>query len=179
MEENKKETEESTQTAEGTGNVDTQTANKTEGKAYKVFNTEEEYQNAVDKIIASKLPKKEEVEAFKKWQENNKTEEEKKIELENQIKSLNSVKQENLVLKKGVKADDVDYVLFKVLKMDGDFEENLESYLKENPKYLNSYIDNSKEVSTVDLGGEHKSTSVPDLSKMSYEEYKEYRSKDK
>ena len=166
MEENKKETEESTQTAEGTGNVDTQTTNKTEGKAYKVFNTEEEYQNAVDKIIASKLPKKEEMEAFKKWQENNKTEEEKKAELENQIKSLNSVKQENLVLKKGVKADDVDYVLFKVSKMDGEFKDNLESFLKDNPKYLNSFKEESKEVGTVDLGGNHENKKEDDSSRQ-------------
>lgn len=166
MEENKKETEESTQTAEGTGNVDTQTTNKTEGKAYKVFNTEEEYQNAVDKIIASKLPKKEEMEAFKKWQENNKTEEEKKAELENQIKSLNSVKQENLVLKKGVKVDDVDYVLFKVSKMDGEFKDNLEIFLKDNPKYLNSFKEESKEVGTVDLGGNHENKKEDDSSRQ-------------
>ena len=47
-----------------------------------------------------------------------------------------SLVQENLVLKSGVNIDDVDYVVFKVSKKEGDFEENLQEFLKENPKYL-------------------------------------------
>ena len=41
------------------------------------------------------------------------------------------------MLKAGVKdVEDVDYILFKVGKMDGDFEENLAKFLKDNPKYI-------------------------------------------
>ena len=35
---------------EGAGKVDTQTTNKNEGKAFKTFQTEEEYQDAVNSI---------------------------------------------------------------------------------------------------------------------------------
>jgi hypothetical protein len=34
-----------------------------------------------------------------------------------------------------VNIDDVDYVLFKVGKMDGDFEANLQAFLAENEKF--------------------------------------------
>ena len=47
------------------------------------------------------------------------------------------MQKENAVLKAGVKdADDIDYVLFKVSKMEGEFEENLAKFLNDNPKYL-------------------------------------------
>lgn len=151
--------------------VDTQaTENKDEGKAYKTFKTEEEYNNAVKSILKQKLPSKEEMDAFKTWRENQKTEAEKQAEKENEYKNT---LMENKALKSGVNKDDLDYIIFKVSKMGGNFEENLQSFLKENPKYLVS----QKEVKekTIDLGGEHQDTQTPDLSKMSYEEYKAYR----
>jgi hypothetical protein len=40
------------------------------------------------------------------------------------------------VLKSGVTYDDVDYVLFKVSKIDGEFEDNLKTFLTENPKHI-------------------------------------------
>ena len=111
-----------------------------------------------------------------------KTAEEKQAEKETKYQetlSQNaSLEQENKVLKSGVNVDDVDYVVFKVSKMEGDFEENLASFLEKNPKYLTSFNTNKEETEkTIDLGGEHKQTSTPDLSKMSYEEYKAYRKK--
>lgn len=158
--------------------VDTQaTENKDEGKAYKTFKTEEEYNNAVKSILKQKLPSKEEMDAFKTWKENQKTEAEKQAEKENEYQNTlsknKSLLMENQALKSGVNKDDLDYIIFKVSKMEGDFEENLQSFLKENPKYLAS----QKEVieKTIDLGGEHQDTQTPDLSKMSYEEYKAYR----
>ena len=48
-------------TVEETGTVDTQTTNQNEGKAFKTFQTEEEYQNAVDSILKTKLPSKDEM----------------------------------------------------------------------------------------------------------------------
>lgn len=165
---------------DGAGQVDTQsTENKkeTEGKAFKTFQTEGEYEEAVKSILKQKLPPKEEMEAFKKWKENQKTEEDKRAEKETEYKDTlsknESLMKENQTLKAGVNLDDVDYVVFKVSKMEGDFETNLQSFLKDNPKYIFS----SKEDITkmIDLGGEHKETKIPDLSKMSYEEYKKYR----
>lgn len=127
------------QNLNSTENTDTHTVEKNEG-AFKVFQTKEDYQKAVDSLISSKLPKKEELDEFKKWQESKKTEAEKQTELTQTLtdtKNENiSLKQENQILKSGVNIDDVDYILFKVSKMEGEFEDNLKDFLKENPKYL-------------------------------------------
>ena len=85
------------------------------------------------------MPSKEELKAYKEWQETQKTAEQKEAEKETEYKKTLSEKeslvQENQVLKAGVNIDDVDYVVFKVSKMEGEFQENLEKFLKENPKY--------------------------------------------
>lgn len=85
------------------------------------------------------MPSKEELDAFNEWKESQKTEQEKQQENLNKISNLEKDKtalyQENLILKKGVKPEDVDYIQFKVAKMDGDFEENLDSYLADNSKF--------------------------------------------
>lgn len=124
---------------EGTGTV-TQTDKKTEGEIEMV--SKDEAQKMVDKALAKKLPPKEELDAFKKWKESQKTETEKQAEIQKQLtqreQEATNLKNENLVLKKGVNVDDVDYVLFKVSKMEGDFEENLDGFLKENDKFLKS-----------------------------------------
>lgn len=93
-------------------------------------------------MVAKKMkgmPSKEELKAFKEWQESQKTAEQKQAEKETQYQKTLSEKetlaQENLVLKSGVNIDDVDYVVFKVSKKEGDFEENLKEFLEENPKY--------------------------------------------
>lgn len=93
-------------------------------------------------MVAKKMkgmPTKEELKAFKDWQETQKTAEQKQAEKETEYQKTLSEKeslvQENLVLKAGVNIDDVDYVVFKVSKKDGDFEENLKQFLEENPKY--------------------------------------------
>ena len=126
----------------------TQPEEKTEGtvtepveKAEKTF-TQEDY-NAFEKKIKAKYEKKYEgidIAKYKEWEESQKTETEKQTELTqnlaNTTSERDSLKQENQVLRSGVNADDVDYVLFKVSKMEGEFEENLENFLKENPKYL-------------------------------------------
>lgn len=85
------------------------------------------------------MPSKEELDAFNEWKESQKTEQEKQQENLTKISNLENDKialyQENLILKKGVKPEDVDYIQFKVAKMDGDFEENLDSYLADNSKF--------------------------------------------
>ena len=113
-----------------------------EQESEKTF-TQSEFKEALKNEVARKtknLPTKEELKEFNDWKESKKTETEKQQEREkeyNDTKSENtSLKQENKVLRKGVSDEDVDYVVFKVSKMEGDFEDNLEEFLKQNPKYL-------------------------------------------
>ena len=86
------------------------------------------------------MPSKEELQAFNDWKESQKTETEKQTEqakkyVDTENENIN-LKKENKVLRSGVSDEDVDYVVFKVSKMEGDFEDNLEEFLKDNPKYL-------------------------------------------
>lgn len=137
-------TGESTNNAEGTGNVDTQTTNQNEGQIEKTFTQEELNKIVQDRIEKEKkkMPSKEDLKAFKDWQESQKTVEqkqaEKDAEYQKTLNELNTLKQTNAVLKAGVNKDDVDYVLFKVSKIEGEFEENLTKFLKDNPKYKES-----------------------------------------
>lgn len=53
-------------------------------------------------------------------------------------KELQELKNEKILTSKGVKADDLDYVMFKVNKLvddKTDFKKAAERFLKENPKY--------------------------------------------
>lgn len=137
--EEKKETVEDVKIEE-TGSAVTQTEEKSEEKAEKTFTQEEV--NTMLKKEKQKTEKKYEgidVAKYKEWQETQKTAEQKQAEKETEYQKTLSEKeslvQENLVLKAGVNIDDVDYVVFKVSKKDGDFEENLKQFLEENPKY--------------------------------------------
>ena len=49
---------------------------------------------------------------------------------------------------KKVNKDDVDYVLFKASKMEGEFEENLAKFLKDNPKYLKQELETTEPKAT-------------------------------
>lgn len=112
---------------------------KEEGKTF----TQEEV-NAMILKAENKATKKYEgvdLKKYKEWEESQKTETEKQqekdkkhLETENE---LNETRKELLVYKAGVQEeDDVDYILFKVSKMEGDFDENLKEFLEKNPKYL-------------------------------------------
>ena len=123
-----------------TENVETQTTEENEG-VFKVFKTKKEYDEAYDKIKASILPPKEEMEQFKAWKESQKSQEDKYNDLlkNNNEKdtTISTLKMENEVLKAGITdADEVEFIVYKVGKMDGDFSENLKQYLADNPKYL-------------------------------------------
>ena len=147
-------TGESTNNAEGTGNVDTQTTNQNEGQAEKTF-TQEELNKIVQERLdkeKKKMPSKEDLKAFKDWKESQKTAEEKQAEKEAEyqktLNELKTLKQTNAVLEAGVNKDDADYVLFKVSKMEGEFEENLTKFLKDNPKYKESEPEGQKATGT-------------------------------
>lgn len=149
MEDNKELEKEENKTVEGneeTGNVDTQTTKQNEGQAE--INVKAEAQKIADAMLAKKMkgmPSKEELKAFKEWQESQKTAEQKQAEKEAEyqktLNELNTLKQTNAVLEAGVNKEDTDYVLFKVSKMEGEFEENLAKFLKENPKYLKQELE--------------------------------------
>ena len=156
MEENKELEEQEKDTVEGnegTGNVDTQTTQKNEGKAE--IDVKAEAQKIADAMLAKKMkgmPSKEELKAFKEWQESQKTAEQKQAEKEAEyqktLNELNTLKQTNAVLEAGVNKDDADYVLFKVSKMGGEFEENLAKFLKDNPKYLKQELETTEPKAT-------------------------------
>lgn len=129
--------------------------------------TQAEANEFVEKRLArerKKYPSKEELDEFKKWKEDKKTESEKQAEKEKEyqktISERDDLKKENLLLRKGVKDDDIDYVLFKVSKMEGEFEDNLNDFLEKNPKYLGK--DETKETKTVDLSSEHTEENTKD-----------------
>lgn len=158
MEENKDLENQDTNTAEnkeveGAGNVDTQTTNKNEGQAE--IDVKAEAQKIADAMVAKKMknmPSKEELKAFKDWQESQKTAEQKQAEKEAEyqktLNELNTLKQTNAILEAGVNKDDADYVLFKVSKIEGEFEENLAKFLKDNPKYLKQELEQTEQKAT-------------------------------
>lgn len=121
-----------------TEKVDTQT---TEEKEVKTF-TQEEVNTMIQDRLAKekkKMPSQEELKAYNDWKESQKTEAEKQqeqIEKYNAIEKENaSLKQINAILGKGITdRDEAEFIQFKVSKMEGDFNENLDSYLKDHPK---------------------------------------------
>lgn len=123
-----------------TENAETQTA---EEKVEKTFATQEDFNEALKKEVARKtrnLPSKEDLKAFNEWKESQKTEEDKKNEilLENETlkKQLVIAENKSVVANAGVDSKFQKFVLSEVSSMDGDFEENLKNYLKDNSQYL-------------------------------------------
>ena len=116
-----------------------ETKNNSEEVVEKTFT-----QKDVDGIVEERLNKYKkkfpELEKYNKWVEEQKTEDERKAEKEAEnikvVNERNEYAKENKAFRKGVNPEDVDYVIFKVSKMEGDFDDNLESFLNENPKYL-------------------------------------------
>lgn len=162
-----------------TENTVTQTEEKTEEEVVKTFTQEEV--NSMLKKEKQKVEKKYEgvdIQKYNEWVESQKTAEEKQAEKEAEYQRTlndNQIKDKTIaILRAGVKSEDEDYVLFKVSKMEGEFVENLEKFLKDNPKYL-SFQKMEEDKQEIDLGGSHEGKGNTDLSKMSYEEYKAYR----
>ena len=120
---------------EGTGETNVATETKAEVEMI----SKEEAQKMVNSALAKKLPPKEEMDAFKQWKESQKTEADKQAETLKELETLRqetvNVKRENALLKKGINEEDIDYVMFKVGKMEGEFDDNLVEFLKENPKF--------------------------------------------
>ena len=120
-----------------TQNEDNSTAEKPE----KTFTQAE-----LDKVIAdrlarerAKMPPQDKLKAFEEWQKSQQTEAEKAAEREKEYQAAaarnTELQRELAVIKAGVKAEDAEYVLFKVGKMEGEFADNLKAFLAENTKY--------------------------------------------
>ena len=103
-------------------------------------------QAELDRIISERiarerknLPDEADLKAFKEWKKTQQTEAEKAAEREKEYQALQSksieLERENAVIKAGVKADDAEFVIFKVSRMEGDFKKNLDSFLAENKKF--------------------------------------------
>ena len=124
-----------------TENAETQTA---EEKVEKTFATQEDFNEALKKELARKtrnMPSKDELKAFNEWKESQKTEAEKQTERAQEFAKLqaekDSLEQLTKIYDAGVTGkDNVEFIQFKVSKMEGDFDENLKTYLDEHPKYL-------------------------------------------
>lgn len=122
-----------------TENTETQTAEQNVEKTF----TQSEFKEALNKEVARKtknVPSKEELKAFNEWKESQKTEAEKQSETlkENETLKARIIELENqsVVANAGVDSKFQKFILSEVSQMEGDFEDNLKDYLKENPQYL-------------------------------------------
>ena len=156
---------------EGTGE------NKVATEKESVNNVELDAQKIADAMVAKKLkdmPSKEELKAYKEWKESQKTESEKQAEALKELETLRQEKlntqRENALLKKGINENDIDYVMFKVGKMEGEFDENLVEFLKENPKFTTK--EETKVVTTgvKTSGVESKDSGVTAILKLKHPE---------
>ena len=143
-----------------TETTDTEEVENNSENVEKVFTQEE-----VNKIVAKEkaratknIPSKEDLAQFNEWKESQKSQEDKYNDL---VKSngekdttISNLKMENEVLKAGITdADEIEFIVYKVGKMEGDFSENLKEYLADNPKF-------AKRQETKATGIETKSSSV-------------------
>ncbi|MBP5782745.1 MAG: hypothetical protein J6W04_04315 [Bacteroidales bacterium] len=151
-------------------------------KDEKMF-TQAEFEKALKSTLAKKLPPRDEMEQFKKWRESQQTIEEKMSNLtvrnSKLEEELESLRHENLIIKSGVDKEAIDFVQFNVERMDGDFEENLEDYLKSHKKYLTPPPPAPQKTTVVE-GADHKKqikTGITrkELDAMGYQERAKYR----
>lgn len=82
------------------------------------------------------MPSKEDLQAFNEWKESQKTAEQKQkeelIRIQNLENNSNSQAQIISIMKNGIDYETAEFIQFKLSKMDGDFDTNLEAYLAEN-----------------------------------------------
>lgn len=130
-------------------NVETETTttqeaeNNSENVVGKTF-TQDEVNAIVKERLAKAqkgIPSKEELTKYNEWKESQKTQQDKYDELvkdgAQKDTTISNLKKENLVLKSGVTdSDEIEFIVYKVSKMEGDFEENLKQYLIDNPKHI-------------------------------------------
>lgn len=103
-------------------------------------------QAELDRIVSERLarerknqPDADEMKAYREWKKSQQTEAEKAAEREKALQAAEAraltLEREKAIILAGVKGEDVDYVMFKVGKLEGDFGDNLKTFLAENTKY--------------------------------------------
>ena len=123
----------------------TTTTDQVENKSTEVVKTftQEEVNGIVKDRLAKAqkgIPSKEELAKYNEWKESQQSQQEK---YDNLVKNSNekdntisTLEKENAVLKAGITdQDEIEFICYKVGKMDGDFKENLTQHLANNPKY--------------------------------------------
>ena len=130
-------------------NAVTQTEEKTEVSGEQpVEKNEKDEVNAMLAKEKKKMPSKEDLKAFNEWKESQKTESEKQLEKDKKIealeKQLTYAENKSVVANAGVDSKFQKFVLSEVSEMEGDFEDNLKDYLKENPQFLISKVETPK-----------------------------------
>ena len=133
-----------TQTEQNTEATVTEPVKKTE--EVKTFTQDEV--NAMMAKERSKMPSKEDLKAFNEWKESQKTETEKSLEKDKKIETLEKqlayAENKSVVANAGVDSKFQKFVLSEVSELEGDFEDNLKDYLKENPQFLISIVETPK-----------------------------------
>ena len=153
--------EQEVQTNVETETTTTETVENNSAEVVKTF-TQEEVNGIVKERLAKAqkgIPSKEELAKYNEWKESQQSQQEK---YDNLVKNSNEkdttisiLEKENAVLKAGITdQDEIEFICFKVGKMDGDFKENLTQYLAENPKH-------TKKQETKATGVETKPQTVP------------------
>ena len=152
------------QEVQNTVETETTTTDKVENNSAEVVRTftQEEVNGIVKERLAKAqkgIPSKEELAKYNEWKESQKTQQDKYDDLgKNSTEKDNTIlnlEKENAVLKAGITdQDEIEFICYKVGKMDGDFKENLSKYLADNPKY-------TKKQETKATGIETKSQNMP------------------
>lgn len=128
---------------ENTQNVEKQ-VETTQEPAQKTFTQKE-----VNEIIKSRLererkkfPSEDDLKGYQDWKKAQQTEQEKYQELINQYNELKkeytTFKNYNLVKNENVNEMFIEFIIDKVSKQDGDFEENLKVFKKDNPQFFDT-----------------------------------------
>lgn len=134
--------EQEVQTNVETGTTATEIVEKNSEEVVKTF-TQEEVNGIVKERLAKAqkgIPSKEELAKYNEWKESQKTQQDKYDDLvknsNEKDNTISILEKENAVLKAGVvDEDEIEFICYKVGKMEGDFKENLSQFLADNPKY--------------------------------------------
>ena len=156
--------EETPKVVEETTNVETQTTEKTEEKTF----TQKELDTIIQERLAKvkkNIPSQEELKAFNEWKESQKTETEKYQEILNENTSLKAkIKEyEDIASMRnlGVESKFEKFVYSEVKDMEGTIEDNVKTYLENNPQYR-------KEETKTSTGFSQKGISQPQSEEKTY-----------